>query len=640
MTVGFRSVTDPQADSVDRELEAGVCMRGRDRLRAARVAEMVCQATPSSFTQRHTMAVTNAQCLAQARSSGVAGLLISPVNAQGICEADQAAFQSDLFTQEIAEATLGCRADPVVVINTPDLTVVPGTVGTTAGLPQLLVGAFLSMANATQGYTVPLIPGFANRSQRAANAVMDYAGSAVRLTKRVLTGNPQQGHTGDTVSLQRLYSMAAANAVMGHIAAPPSGVAGFAITPVAAITGRTATPVVLTQRSSVKSVFGTLGHTVVAPTMTALTSAAYYGTGISTTDFSDLQIGNAGSHPNAVTHAIRFKAKRTSTITSARVGADTGSGLSLGSGVYEARILNDDGSSSHLPVDSQRTGVSAGVTTVSHTGSIAHLGAASNPATLDAANRRIDFTWASGAPPVVRNNTYHLEIRNIANDPNNNFGSMRTLFMTPSQVPLQPTFADADIGITTRTASGSWSAAVAHTPIWSVGYADGRAQGQGYNQPVSSMPSITGPLLKVRQLFTPGENLSIAGVSFRGVRWVGAQQLHAVIRRESNNSVISLVSSCTLPLVTNQSNSRPEHRWTTLLLGSAATVSAGVTAALEFTCTAGGEYRMYALDPQTAFPVSSTFFQGRAQFTSDGGTNWQSWPDDSFSDLQFYFTLA
>jgi hypothetical protein len=238
---------------------------------------------------------------------------------------------------------------------------------------------------------------------------------------------------------------------------------------------------------------------------------------------------------------------------------------------------------------------------------------------------RFTFVWTSGAPSLVRNVLYHLELRNAHAAPDANYTSLDTLVMSPGQSPTQPIVSDTDSEVLQRTTGGVWSAQSQNSPIFSLGYADGRGQGQAYLwTPQASETPISGTLQRVRQRFVPTQNLRVHKLAARAGRWSGTQPLQIRLIRESNGAVLASAAADSgyFPLMDQASTDRREsHRWYAQSFASSFSVSAGVTASLELQTTAAAEYRATFLRESGEFPASAAFYQGVGQFTTDG-VNW------------------
>jgi hypothetical protein len=668
-TVGFAGVCHPETPGVDQELVPGLSYVGRGRLRVGSNAEMAGQTGGlPTLIQSHVLGVANATCgvLGAAPGGGSIGSgFIGFASATMVSESDEVVFVRTSYDldvgrgdQEEAESDNDMafpgntipEVQPTPAVRTTD----PQTVAesTTASIR---VGHIFAAANATQGHTAGQ-SGFGTQLTFPANAQTICAVLSVPLMrKRILVANVAFNPDASTTDVTRLFITAGANAVMGHIATP-SGVTDNFINSVPAIQGHTATPGDATILHRTFPEASEDGMIVNAPTMTqnvvdpetGVTAASIFGTGISTTSEGAIPIGSTGTHPNTTAVAIRFKSKRTSTLTSARVSLRGSGGNSLGQPLLEARILRDDNTSLHKPVDSQRTAVTTNGNQVTYTGTSAHVGSVSDLVSADTTLGRFTFVWSSGAPSLVRNVLYHLELRNVHSNPGSNWTSLDTLVMSPAQSPSQPSVLDTDLAVLQRSTSGVWSAQSQNTPIFSLGYADGRNQGQAYLwAPNTPNYSVTGPLNKVRETFVPTQNLRVHKIAARAGRWSGAQPLQIRLIRESNGATLAsaAVDSGYFPLIDQAaSDFRTSHRWYAHSFVSSFALSAGVTAAVELQTTANTEYRVNHLDPQdTTLPLSATFREGRAQYTVDGGTVWinaSSRTTTTTTDFMFYLGLG
>jgi hypothetical protein len=662
-TVGFAGVCHPETPGVDQELVPGLSYVGRGRLRVGSNAEMAGQTGGlPTLIQSHVLDVANATCglLGAAPGGGSVGSgFIGLASATMVAEADETVFvrtEYDIDTgfgldDNVPEMGHECSSPDVQP--TPTLRAANAQAVAESSLASALVGHIFAVANATQGYTAGM-SGF-GRVQNVTSAQMICAVVATNMRKRVLAANPVFNPDSSTGDGRRLFVTAGANASMGHVATA-SGVTDNFVNTVPATQGHTATPskpVILNRTFPHASEDGMI---VTAPTMTqnvvdpdtGVTAASIFGTGISTTSEGAIAIGNTGTHPNTPAVAIRFKAKRTAAISSAKVSLRGSGGNSFGQPLLEARILKDDGTALHKPVDSQRSGVTTNGNQVTYTGTSAHVGSVSDLVSADNTLGRFTFVWTSGAPSVVRNVLYHLELRNVHAAPGNNWTSLDTLVMSPAQDPSQPIASDTDMAVLQRSTGGVWSAQSQNTPIFSISYADGRAQGQAYLWvPEAGQRGVQGPSVRVRQRFVPGENLRVHKFATRAGRWTGSQPLQIRLIRESNGSVYASAAADFgyFPAIDQAaSDTRQSHRWYAHSFASSFTVSAGVTASLELQTTANAEYRVGYLKQDGAFPLSAAFFQGDGQYTGDGGTTWINSTAQSGStipgDTQFYLGLG
>lgn len=664
MTVGFGGVLDLEADGLDREHVPGLVRRGRRRLRVARAADMGHTQAAPSLTQRHTLPVANATVAPSASGTGIskgAAGLIGTVPATMGLQADGIGI--DRTSEDIhlpglnQDVEFGADVAAPRLTPTPSLGLANATTGHQAVSPTFLVGAVLHPVNADQGHT-DTGTGFGDRSQRVVNAIAIMSVAAPKMTKHVLTGVPSQGHTSTVIKLTRLYALTQVNATQGHTATA-SGVTPAAISMANATTGHSALVASIVYLARTFPLSGIQDMIVIPPTMSQNIVNAqgavptFFGSQIGADSAGALQIGNVGVHPNATSLAIRFRAVKTATVNLINVLTHGGAGFTLGDGVLEGRILRDSATSAHLPLDSQRTGTTPDAsTTVTYTGTSAHVGAVSDRLTVSAlaASASRSFVWSSGNPVLTRNNIYHFEIRNVHNDPDNNFPSLTTLFMSSAggQNPLQPGIESSDLGMSFRGITGIWSARANDVPIFGVQYvaADFDNQGQGYRDVKVSSNPITGPSIRVRQTYKPDTDLRVHTIGYRIARWTGSQPLQVRLRRENDNSIIvsAAADHAYFPIVTNQADPRPENRWYHNTFVSSFSLAANVTAALEFQTTANAEYRTNVLHPAIFFGVTAAFYQGRAEFTNDAGANWapilSSGATNHNTDLPFYFRLG
>jgi hypothetical protein len=676
VTVGFAGVSSPETPGLDYEPVPGLVYRGQGRLRVSSNAEMAWQTgNLPTLVQQHTLGVANATCgvLGAAAGGGSIGSgFIGLASATMVCEADETVFVQTSYDLEVGAEPPGPEPEPSepegdflmghesssprvgptpdLIVNSPQGVCEPST-------PIIRVGHIFAAVNATQGFTAAN-SGF-GIVVNPINATLGVVGLEATVRKRIVVAAPIFGSNSSTTDGRRLFITAGANATMGHVATA-TGVSDNFVNSVPATQGHTATPGDATILHRTFPEASEDGMIVTAPTMTqnvvdqetGVTAASIFGTGISTTSEGAIPIGSTGTHPNTTAVAIRFKGKRTSTLTSARVSLRGSGGNSLGQPLLEARILRDDNTSLHKPVDSQRTAVTTNGNQVTYTGTSAHVGSVSDLVSADTTLGRFTFVWSSGAPSLVRNVLYHLELRNVHSDPDANYTSLDTLFMDPVQSPAQPIALDTDMEVLQRNTSGVWSAQSQHSPIFSLGYADGRGQGQAYLwSPQSSESGISGTSQKVRQRFVANRDLRVHKIAARAARWSGTQPLQIRLIRESNGAVLASAAgdSGYFPLMDQAgTDRRTSHRWYAHSFASSFSVTAGVTASLELVTTAAAEYRATFLRESGEFPASAAFYQGVGQVLTDGVT----WIDASgqasvprngvvqAGDMMFYLGLG
>jgi hypothetical protein len=633
----------------------GIARVGIDFLRVGRAADMPHEASSPTLTQVHTLGVANADAICASgipSFAGIANQVILAGNPQTVCEATQCEFVLTEYNIDWDDSPadvpeMGFEGADGSVVTTPSLSIVAGEQGHTASTPARLVNHTMAVANATQGHTAQGA-GFGTRTQNVANAEAVYAVGAPRMNKIIIPDSPVWSNQATTNSTQRLYVLDAANSTQGHIALT-TGVSPEKINTVLASNGFTATPASITFLARTFPHESTTGMIVSPPTMSQnITAPAtdvgqFFGSKLGAIGTNGLQIGNAGTHPNTPAIAYRFRADKTDTISFVRVLTYSGTGFSLGEAKLEARILRDSNTTAHTPVDSQRTSFTTSGETITYTGTSAHIGAVSDVISISgvATSALVVFNWSSGAPSLVKNNIYHLEIRNAHASPDSNYVSLTTLFSTPSATPSHPGYIDADLGVSRRGTGGVWSAMVQDTPIFGLYFTNGQFQGQGYrNSLITPLPSITGPLNKVRQKFVPNGDLRVHKIGYRVARWSGSQPLQVRIRRDSDNAVLASAAAdhSYFNTVTNQTDPRPEHQWHYNTFVSSFPLTAGVTAALEFQTTANAEYRSNIITGSQSIGVCAAFWQGSAESTIDG-TNWVQ-TGIGTNDLQFYFGLG
>jgi hypothetical protein len=627
----------------------GVARVGIDFLRIGRAADMPHEASSPTLTQRHILGVANADAVVAAGTPtfpGISDSLISPVNAVCVSEIEiEAAFLSIEYDIEVAfdlegMPFAGFLADRVDMSPTPNLGVANATTDCQVGTINLSVGYIFAAATAI----MPFLAGNSGfgRVQNVANAQTTYGvGAPPRMNKIIIPDSPVWSNQATTNSTQRLYVLSAANSTQGHIALS-SGVSPAKINTALASNGFTATPPGVTLLARTFPHESTTGMLVSPPTMSQNVAGEpqFFGSQVGASEIGFLQIGNAGSHPNANDVAVGFRANQTATVSAISVPTLAGTGFFLGAGVFEMRILRDDGSTSHLPVDSQRTSFTVAGSEVIHTGTSAHVGAASNRITISAAvaSATQRFTWSSGKPVLTRNIIYHAEIRNVHATPNNNYASLAVLQTSPN---TEPRVLENDFGMSRRNTTGIWSSrSTSGYPMLAIYYDGDSHHGISYKDaPLTPNLQISGPLNKVREKFlSPNQNLRVHSIGYRLGKSQGSSPVIVRLRREGDGTVLASAAahSSYWPLIADIADPRDEHRWHRSTFASSFAVSAGVTAVVEFETTSLSEYRALTIAADPTLPVSGQFWQGNAEFTNNGGTSWTIAGAANTHDLMFY----
>ena len=211
---------------------------------------------------------------------------------------------------------------------------------------------------------------------------------------------------------------------------------------------------------------------------------------------------------------------------------------------------------------------------------------------------------------------------------------------------------------------GRWSLNQTHYPILGLyidtnndGAAD-RFEGMGYMEHwLAPYTNVTlGGSTRVRQTLRPARDLTLKALHLSLGRYAGLGTLIAEIKDEDDN-VLSQArfNAGQWPLATNVENcpyGRATyfcHTWGFAPLSSEVTLKGGERYHLELRTDYRSEYRFNLVrdGSQTArvgFPRETTFSEGQAEYSSDGGASWQGFsywgiPDRREGDLEFFFDI-
>lgn len=239
----------------------------------------------------------------------------------------------------------------------------------------------------------------------------------------------------------------------------------------------------------------------------------------------------------------------------------------------------------------------------------------------------------STQPTLVAGQTYHVVWSNTDANPAANFVSMNALLTnTHATQPTMPTWET----FVQESAGAGWTRSYGGgaLPIMDLQYADGFHHGTGYME-VFGTQNITGTS-RVRETITvTGVSRTVTGIGLRVRRVSGADPLIVAIETAAGQPVAQ--ATTTAPTTT--------MNWVTLQL--AATLTVGQSYRLVLSSPASSTFSVFALRDGSlsyGFSTATVFADGRAEFSTNGGTSWVGWSmwgetNRADGDLQFYFSV-
>lgn len=250
-----------------------------------------------------------------------------------------------------------------------------------------------------------------------------------------------------------------------------------------------------------------MANVIVVGASRAAGGPAFYGNGISCDG-----VGNAHLWQTATKVSFRFRATQSSAINSVRIYvlAEAGyPGYCDGDfGTLRMRLVADDGTASHLPVEGT---VYASLT-----------------ATPPGSGAGVLYTFPS--PYVVTAGTlYHILIENTAADPYTNHFSTDSVYVESgggyAADQVNPSLNLVDWGQCRNL--GTWAQQNNYTPIAKITYANGEVQGQGIVDSRIGYEVNVGGIVRARERFTPSRDVLVsrAVVRLRRVSGTGALSL-------------------------------------------------------------------------------------------------------------------
>jgi len=276
-------------------------------------------------------------------------------------------------------------------------------------------------------------------------------------------------------------------------------------------------------------------------------------------------------------------------------------------------LSTDDGSADHLPSDTVLT--SALVT---------------DP--MLQWNRRFVF---DAPADVVEGQLYHLVFSNPAPDPANDYVSLDGLHVAANVPDVQPVVSDTDLGtLYRRYTTDDWELLYQVTPIFSLEFADGHAQGQCYIDVRDEFDFIhVGGDVAVREVFMVSDHdREVDTVMIRLQRSAGEGDLNVRLKPVGGEELASM----SVPAASVGTG----VDWVEVPLGAAHTLAAGTTYALELLAPEGTTYTVPPLQDGIYYGLDcdNLFADGHFQARTDG--SWGMIDDRTDFEMQFYFPVA
>jgi len=360
-------------------------------------------------------------------------------------------------------------------------------------------------------------------------------------------------------------------------------------------------------------------------------TSGVYGAGWAGDSLNNYPIGSSNGRKNS----YRFRADRTGSLQTLRVfwvdnrGSSSG-GYAMGNGgTIKMDVQLDDGSAAHLP-----SGTSVGSMTTA-SGLVDGVDPRGNAGLF----RLMTFPTPV---PVEAGKLYHVVFTNVDADPVNNWTSLDGIVSWTADQP-QPQIGPADFSVLSYY-GGKWNEnfktdgmASINTPVMDLGYQDGYHQGNGYMEIWIGQPRVIGGVQSVREVFTPGADVTVSGLSVRLKRTTTTATL--VYRLEKADG--TLVQSVTVDGSLARSD---KHAFVNATFPAAVTLKAGQAYNLVVQAPAGS-FAAYPIRDggPFGFSAATVFKEGRCEFnTGSGWQGWDGWDTAGnsayvYGDLQFYF---
>ncbi len=340
--------------------------------------------------------------------------------------------------------------------------------------------------------------------------------------------------------------------------------------------------------------------------------------------------------------SYRIKALRSGSLTGFTYASrfnDPGSeAYSKGNGgEFTVRLVADDGTQDHLP-DENTVLASVTFTFTEDPGDLVYY--------ADSSHRQVDFDEPYD---IEEGQLYHLWFENIDTDQANHFSSVNDLVQIESGIPSQPAYDDLDLAVLFRWYPNSWDHLEHHTAFYTLHFADGGSQSQGYGDAWSQSGDhpVEGES-EVRQVIENVKEGFIANKIHVALRKFNDPGLLRITIEESDGS-----NSQTIDISSNSINSTGCETepncgvdWTSN--GSVSyTFEASKDYHIEFSApnaTSGNYYEFFPLQEYVTTGISGTLVNGYADLKETDSGGWKDgWLRGSSStprqdgDLMVYF---
>jgi hypothetical protein len=347
----------------------------------------------------------------------------------------------------------------------------------------------------------------------------------------------------------------------------------------------------------------------------------YYGSKWAADGLANTVIG-----PRQIQGDYRFRSTHTGTLSAIHTYWQNGSGYGAGTGgTYRIDLETDDGTSNHFA-----SGIVLATTTELRPNSLFVTEKFASPATI-----------TSGT-------LYHIVYTNIDNSPSVNYTSLDMIWLQNGTTPSQPTIPDTDWAHlynegTVSAPAWHWRHGASegdYMPILELVYSDGTIAGCGYMEVWidTSRKSISGNS-QARETFTVSGDKIAASFSVRIRKDSGVDPLTVTLKNGSGTNIESGTIS-----VTSFSSS---DAWVTYTFSTPRTLSNGTTYSIVLSAPGTSSYSLFPIREGASynFDPATYFSDGLAQFSTNSGSSWTNWTDESGSpstegDLQFFLAVG